>query len=173
MRRSPVQSNRVEASHRVQSLVDFITITSGSRFSAHTGACRAWPTLRGATEACALPALDTPLVPREGQTGGIPSAASRGLPHHRRAWAEDARRAEGVASIATPVLTRRSRSANVFGVSARALKKMSCSFRNASLGSRCGAPGTPVGQCSESPRRRCRPETARPSSNSPIFSDAH
>jgi hypothetical protein len=37
MRRSTVQSNRLEALHRVQSWVDFITITPGSRFSVYTG----------------------------------------------------------------------------------------------------------------------------------------
>jgi len=36
MRRSPVQSSRVEASNHTLFWVDFITITSGSRFSVHT-----------------------------------------------------------------------------------------------------------------------------------------
>jgi hypothetical protein len=36
MRRSPVRSSRLEASNRIRSLVDFITITSGSRFSVRT-----------------------------------------------------------------------------------------------------------------------------------------
>jgi hypothetical protein len=37
MRRSPVQSNRLEASSHNLFWVDFITITPGSRFSVHTG----------------------------------------------------------------------------------------------------------------------------------------
>ena len=41
MRRSPVRSSRLEASSRIRSLVDSITITSGSRFSAGT-----WSTFR-------------------------------------------------------------------------------------------------------------------------------
>ena len=36
MRRSPARSSRLEASNRTQSLVDFITTTSESRFSVHT-----------------------------------------------------------------------------------------------------------------------------------------
>jgi hypothetical protein len=36
MRRSPVQSSRLEASNHTLFWVDFITITSGPRFSVHT-----------------------------------------------------------------------------------------------------------------------------------------
>jgi hypothetical protein len=37
MRRSPVQSSRLETSNHTLFLVDFITITSGPRFAVHTG----------------------------------------------------------------------------------------------------------------------------------------